>query len=192
MSQNSTDNVLVLNTRNDCQRPATPATGRLVQIAIPLVLALAAASHAGAERVIGWVEKAHIPAMDVTVKSKMDTGALTSSIHATNVERFSRAGEKWVRFTVTLEDTDLGEMNSKTLERPVHRRVKLTGAGGVDHRLVVFMDVCFGDVLYREQFSLSDRSDKIYGLLIGRRTIEHLGLLDVTKTFSLQPACKTR
>lgn len=152
---------------------------------------LATAATAG-EKTVGWVEKAYIPAMGVTTKAKMDTGALTSSIHADNVERFRRGEEKWVRFTITLEDTDSGEVVTKTLERPFHRRIRLTGAGGTDHRLVVFLDVCFGDEVYHEQFSLSDRSDKIYGLLIGRRTLEHLGPLDVRKTFTMQPTCNSK
>ena len=36
MSQNTIDNVLVLNTRNDFQRPATPATDLYVNIENPL------------------------------------------------------------------------------------------------------------------------------------------------------------
>jgi hypothetical protein len=35
MSQNTIDNVLVLNARNDFQRPATPATGLYVNIENP-------------------------------------------------------------------------------------------------------------------------------------------------------------
>lgn len=142
------------------------------------------------KRSFGWVEKAYVPDAGVTTKAKMDTGALTSSIHATNVERFRKDGKKWVRFTITLTDTDSDETITTTLERPFVRRIKLTGAGGVDHRLVVTLDICIGQQLLHEQFSLSDRSDKIYGLLIGRRTMEHMGHLDVTRTFTMQPHCQ--
>lgn len=141
-------------------------------------------------RIFGWVEKAYLPALGVTTKAKMDTGALTSSIHATNVERFRKDGQKWVRFTLTLVDTDTDKEITTTLERPFVRRIKLSGAGGVDRRVVVMLDICIGDRLLHEQFSLSNRSDKIYGLLIGRRTMEHIGLLDVKETFTVQPNCQ--
>lgn len=158
-------------------------------VILSCVLILMAPSAMAGKRVFGWVEKARIIEAGVTTKAKMDTGALTSSIHATHVERFRRNGKKWVRFTISLTDTDTDEVITRTLERPFVRRIKLTGAGGVDHRLVVTLDICIGKQKLLEQFSLSDRSDKIYGLLIGRRTMEHMGLLDVKKTFTAQPAC---
>ncbi|MDZ7785270.1 MAG: hypothetical protein U5K56_20740 [Halioglobus sp.] len=40
-----------------------------MQIVLLLILALAAAPGSAADQVIGWVEKAHIPAVGVTVKS---------------------------------------------------------------------------------------------------------------------------
>ena len=155
-----------------------------------IMAVLSANPVAAGERVFGWVEKAYVPALGVTTKAKMDTGALTSSIYATNVERFRRNGEKWVRFTVTVKDADTRRTVTKTLERPFYRRIKLSGAGGVDHRLVVFMDFCIGSQRLHEQVSLSNRGNKIYDLLIGRRTMERLGLLDVRRTFTSEPHCR--
>ncbi|BFM06055.1 ATP-dependent zinc protease family protein [Halioxenophilus aromaticivorans] len=150
---------------------------------------LLSASASAKQEVFGWIEKASMPGIGVTAKVKMDTGALTSSIHATDVERFLKDDEKWVRFTVKLEDSNTEEPVTKTLERPFHRKVKISGAGGVDNRVVVFLDICIGDRLLREQFTLSDREDKKYGMLIGRRTMKHMGLVDVTQTFTSQPDC---
>lgn len=155
-----------------------------------MVTVLLAVPVSAGERVFGWVEKAYVPALGVTTKAKMDTGALTSSIYATHVERFLRNGKKWVRFTVALKDADTRSTVTKTLERPFYRRIKLSGAGGVDHRLVVFMDFCIGNQRLHEQVSLSNRANKIYDLLIGRRTMEHLGLLDVRRTFTSEPVTK--
>ena len=142
------------------------------------------------EHVIGWVEKVYLPAADVTVKAKIDSGALTSSIQASDIERFTKDGKKWVRFTLPLEDANSKERVSKVIERPFYRRVKIYGAGGEDHRLVVKLKLCIGDQWLYEQFTLSARANKNYGVLIGRRTLEHIGLLDVTKTFTTQPHCR--
>lgn len=158
-------------------------------VILGICLLLAVLPAVAKERAYGWVEKVYIPAVGVTTKVKLDTGALTSSIHVTDVERFNRGKEKWVRFTASLKDTSSGEQVTKTLERRFVRRVKLTGAGGEDHRLVVYMDLCIGDQFLHEQVTLSNRADKNYDLLIGRRTIARLGFIDVRRTFTVQPLC---
>ncbi len=69
------------------------------------------------------------------------------------------------------------------------RDLTVIGAGGRDTRPVVLLDICFGDTVYEEQFGLENRDDLTYPLLIGRRTIQHLGTIDVTKTFLKEPVC---
>ena len=141
------------------------------------------------KNVFGWVEKTRLEPWGVELKAKLDSGALTSSLHATRVEVFERDNDKWVRFTVDVEDEATGKMVSKTFEKPRYRRVLIRGAGGEDRRPVVLMKICMGDTVYEEQFTLNDRSDMIYPVLLGRRTLAHLGYLDVTETFLHEPEC---
>ncbi|MCW4151498.1 RimK/LysX family protein [Halomonas sp. 18H] len=141
-------------------------------------------------KVFGWVEKATIEeTWGPEVKVKLDSGALTSSMQAEHIEEFQRDGEDWVRFVVEVEDESTEEVVSRTFERPVFRKLILTGAGGQDRRPAVLMTMCIGDTRYEEQFSLEDRSDMNYPVLLGRRTIQELGLLDVTRTFEHDPGC---
>ena len=142
-----------------------------------------------AEEVLGWVEKIQLHPWDVEAKAKLDTGALTSSMHAEDIERFEKHDEEWVRFTVDLEDTETGEVVKKRIERPLLRDFTAVGAGGSDKRSVVLMTICVGDKLYEEQFSLRDRDNMIYPILLGRRTIQHLGPVDVTRTFLSEAQC---
>ncbi|MFP1681843.1 ATP-dependent zinc protease [Alloalcanivorax sp. C16-1] len=141
------------------------------------------------QNVFGWVENATLEPMGAKVKAKLDTGALTSSLHAVNVERFEKDGEEWVRFKVKVEDQKEKEVVSETFERPIYRDLTVRGAGGKDDRAVVLMKICFGNTIYEEQFGLDNRSDMIYPVLIGRRTIQHLGVVDVTNTFMHEPKC---
>lgn len=152
-------------------------------------ISLAAQADKKPERVFGWVEKATLEPWGVEVKAKLDTGALTSSLHASDLERFEKAGKEWVRFTVDVENEATDKEVSKVFEKPVYRDVTLRGAGGEDHRPVVVLNICMAGVIHQEQFSLQDRSDMIYPLLIGRRAIQHLGLVDVTRTFLTDPDC---
>lgn len=149
-----------------------------------------AAAEGELAHVFGWVEAVRIMPWNVKAKAKMDTGALTSSLHATDIERFEREGEEWVRFQVELENQDSDAVVSNNYELPVFRNVLITGAGDGQHRrAVVMMNICFGGIVHEEQFSLEDRSNLIYPVLIGRRTIQHLGVIDVTRTFLNEPNC---
>jgi hypothetical protein len=159
-------------------------------VAISAAQAKAPPQASGADRVFGWVEHAVVEPWGIQVKAKLDSGALTSSLDARDIETFTQEGEEWVRFRLKLEDLSSGEVFSDVIERPLYRDLRLRGAGGVDERPVVLINVCIGDTIYEEQFSLRDRGDMNYPLLLGRRTISHLGVLDVRETFLREtPEC---
>src|SRR5690606_176596 len=102
-------------------------------VASGLVLIAVAVSNAAAKsntNIFGWLEKTRIEPWGVTVKAKLDSGALTSSMHAENIERFRKNDEDWVRFTVKVRDVETDEVVSKEFERPVYRRSRIRGAGG--------------------------------------------------------------
>lgn len=139
--------------------------------------------------VVGWVEKGLILPEEAVVKVKVDSGALTSSMHAVNMERFTRKGKRWVRYDVPVTDAETGNKVTLQFERPVYRQMTVRGAGGEDYRPVVKMRMCIGNRIFEEQFSLRDRSDMTYPVLLGRRTIEHIGLIDVSNTFMLPLEC---
>lgn len=160
-----------------------------------IILALLAATVLGhadtvpTRSVWGWVELVRIEPMDAKVKAKLDSGALTSSMHARQIETFRREGKTWVRFSVDVQDHDSGELIEHTFEQPRYRQVRIRGAGGESRRPVVLMTFCIGDTRYEEQVTLRDRSNMNYPVLLGRRTLQHLGALDVTQTFTQRPSC---
>lgn len=164
---------------------------KVVGLCAGLLCTLTAGSMAQADepRVVGWIEKGLILPEYTAVKIKVDSGALTSSMHAVNMEEFSHRGNDWVRYDVPVEDVDTGEQVTLHFERPVFRRILVRGAGGSERRPVVKMSICMGDQVYEEQFSLRDRGEMNYPVLIGRRTIAHIGLIDVSETFMHKPNC---
>lgn len=166
------------------------------QFACTLLLILSALAATGVayagngdREVFGWVEKVTIEPWGTELKAKLDTGALTSSMHATDIETYRKDDEDWVRFTVEVEDQRTGDRVKKHYEKPLYRDLTVRGAGGRDERPVVIMKVCVGDTIHEEQFSLRDREEMIYPVLFGRRTIQHLGMVDVTRTFISEPGC---
>lgn len=154
-----------------------------------VLLSIPSPGEASGKSVFGWIEEGLVLPEHTAVKMKLDTGAHTSSMQATNLERFERGGKPWVRFDVEVMDIDTGDLVSSRFERPILRAVAVKGAGGVDHRVVASMSICIGTVRYEGEFTLRNREGMLYPVLLGREAIEHIGLVDVTRTFTIEPSC---
>jgi hypothetical protein len=132
-------------------------------------------------RIYGWREDVLIDGMKEKLLAKLDTGALTSSIHAEEVELFERDGKKWVRFIVT--DTRQAPPVRARLEAPLVRtaRIKEPNAESVA-REVVRLAFQIGDRKLRGEFSLNNRSNMLAHVLLGRSALKDLGWVDSTRT----------
>jgi hypothetical protein len=148
----------------------------------------AASSRTHGKVIAGWVEKITLLPWGDIVSAKLDTGAMTSSIHATNVERFTRGKEKWVRFDIQL-GPDSDSKIIRGVERPLARRVLVKQAGDDDHRLSVEMEICSNGQLRTVEFTLADRSDLIYPVILGRRFMKSFLVVDPSQTFLTKAAC---
>ena len=141
----------------------------------------------GKKIVAGWIEKLIVEDQDFSVKAKLDTGAKTSSIYAENIETFKRDGARWVRFTLRLTDTN-DQTHYLALEKPRVRRVKIKNHDGDhDSRAVVALDIAFNGVSYSAEFTLADRNEYIYGVLLGRDFLQGNVIVDADQTFVTQP-----
>uniref|UniRef100_UPI00356A4442 putative ATP-dependent zinc protease n=1 Tax=Pseudomonas sp. TaxID=306 RepID=UPI00356A4442 len=92
-------------------------------------------------------------------------------------------------FNIELQDIATNKQVNTQFERQVERAIKVRGAGGAERRPVVLMKICLGHQVYEEQFSLNDRDRMNYPVLVGRRTLEKVGLVDSNKTFTAKPDC---
>ncbi len=166
-------------------------SSRLLALPAALLLSLHTLPSLAADGTpLGWVERGKVLPEEVTVKFKLDTGALTSSMHAEDIEYFERDGDEWVRFDLDLEDIERDKLVKSRIERKLHRELTVRGAGGKEDRPVVLMKVCIGERLLEEQFSLRDRDEMHYPVLLGRRTLEKLGPVDSARTFTIEPSCE--
>lgn len=133
-------------------------------------------------QIYGWREHIVIKGVAEKLQAKLDTGALTSSIHAEEKELFERDGKKWVRFIVT--DPSLKKPARTRIEAPLVRiaRVKEPGAESVA-REVVQLGFQLGDRKLRGDFTLNNRSNMLAPVLIGRNMIKVLGWVDPGRTY---------
>jgi hypothetical protein len=133
-------------------------------------------------QVYGWREWVMIGDLKLKLAAKLDTGALTSSIHAEEKELFERDGKKWVRFIVT----DPGEKNSprNRIEAPLVRIALIKEPGGKsESREVVRLNFTIGERKLRADFTLNNRSNMLSPVLIGRSTIKEIGWVDPSRAY---------
>lgn len=133
-------------------------------------------------QVFGWREWVLIGNLQLKLAAKLDTGALTSSIHAEEKELFERDGKKWVRFIVT----DPGEKKSPRtrIEAPLVRIAHIKEPGGKSEaREVVRLNFTIGERKMRGDFTLNNRSNMLSPVLIGRTTIKEIGWVDASRAY---------
>ncbi|MCV4284504.1 retropepsin-like aspartic peptidase RloA2 [Pseudomonas capsici] len=123
----------------------------------------------------GRYENIKVAEIGQTFKAKMDTGALTASLSAKDIELFQRDGEDWVRFRLATKDAD-----RKVYEHKVARISTIKGrAEGDDEdetidsakRPVVDLELCLGNKKRTVEVNLVDRSHFNYPLLIGAKAL---------------------
>lgn len=132
-------------------------------------------------QIYGWREFIRIQGVEEKLKAKLDTGALTSSIHAEEKELFERDGKKWVRFIVT--DPSVKNPARTRIEAPLVRIARIKEPGGESTaREVVRLSFQIGERSLRGDFTLNNRSNMLAPVLIGRSTIKDLGWVDSSRT----------
>lgn len=140
--------------------------------------------------IVGWLEHVRIEEQDFEVKAKLDSGAKTASIHALNIESFKKGNKFYVKFDLPLTDKH-GELQLISLEKPIIRKVKIKDHNGKhDRRYVVKLDMCFNGKNYSVEFNLVDRSEFNYNILLGRRFLGKVAIIDPLHTFLTTNVCK--
>ncbi|MGE7990884.1 ATP-dependent zinc protease [Pseudomonas sp. NPDC089554] len=143
---------------------------------LALLSLLALPAMAADPTLYGRYEYIKLPEFGETLKAKMDTGALTASLSAKDIETFTRDGEDWVRFRLATKDS-----NGKVYEHKVARISKIKARSGDDdedeepaeaaRRPVVELQLCLGEVKRTVEVNLTDRSNFNYPLLIGAKAL---------------------
>jgi hypothetical protein len=135
--------------------------------------------------VIGELEHVNIMPEDLRLKARIDTGAQTSSIGVSSVRSFERDGKKWLHFSV--EGPDGKKLMD--FEKPVLRtaKIKRHGAEAIE-RPVVKLKIMLGNKEMEREFTLADRAQYKFPVLIGRNVLAGKYLVDVNRKFSGQRA----
>ncbi|WGI20671.1 30S ribosomal protein S6--L-glutamate ligase [Amylibacter sp. IMCC11727] len=119
--------------------------------------------------VLGWEEWLALPDLGLhAMKAKVDTGAKTSALHATNIESFGTKAKQRVRFVVHPDPS-----NDKTeviCSADVVGQKEVTSSNGESElRYVIRTHVQFGERAWPIDITLTDRKNMAYRMLLGRQ-----------------------
>ena len=127
--------------------------------------------------VVGRVERGNFPQFDVFgVPAKIDTGAYRSSVWASNIQEL----DGQLSFTLLGPSSEWYSGAVYSTDR--YEKVEVENSfGQKQERYSVFIKIKMGPKLVSTNFTLSDRSMKIYPVLIGRKLLKGRYVVDVAE-----------
>lgn len=125
--------------------------------------------------IIGWQERIDLPLLGLTrLKAKIDTGARTSALHATNIETFERDGASWVRFHTRFDD----DARDTDVETPIHDQRAIKNTSGVpQQRIIIRTKFRIESHLWTIDLSLTERTEMKFRMIVGRSALRRHPIL---------------
>ena len=117
--------------------------------------------------VIGLREWVALPDLGISqMIAKVDSGAKTSALHASNISTFERDGQDWVRF-----DAHVGSRSKQKTSTCEARLIDLkrikSSNGQLQERFVIRTPLVLGDRSWLVDFTLTCRKAMRYRMLLG-------------------------
>jgi len=120
-------------------------------------------------KTVGWREIVNLPDLGLRgIPAKIDTGARTSSLHATILDEYERDGELFVRFAVDFEAQHVRQVCEAV---HIDWRGITSSNGKTQRRRIIKTPLRIGGLTFRAEISLADRSDMRFPMLIGRSSL---------------------
>jgi hypothetical protein len=135
------------------------------------------------KKVAGWREWVALPDLNIKrIKAKIDTGARTSALHASNITPFTKDGAAYVRFVV--HPLQRQKRPAKTCVALVidHRRIMDSG-GRSEERYIVRTSLTIGQSRWPVELSLTNRDQLGFRMLIGRQALRRRYVVDPSRSF---------
>ena len=146
------------------------------------------------KKIIGRRELIDFPALGLfEIEAKIDTGAYTSAIHCTAIrEAILPDGRPVIRFNLLDPTHPLYHQKIFEFDQFTQRDIK-SSFGDVQERYIIRTKIIIHGQEVETEFSLSDRSDLKYPVLLGRTLLRKRFIVDVSrKNLSLKAKNKAK
>ena len=133
--------------------------------------------------IIGSEELILLSSLQEKYKARIDTGATTSSLNATDIVEFERDGIKWVRFNFSQAINN----EAQIIEAKVARTILIRQANSSEatRRPIIELPVQLGDIKMLTEFTLADRTHMTFPVLLGRTFLKDIVMVDVARTYTI-------
>jgi hypothetical protein len=122
------------------------------------------------QSVIGLREWINLPDLGlVGLRAKIDTGASTSALHASDIVEFEREGKPWIRFTAYI-GTQVQRRHRCEAELVAVKKIKSSN-GHAQTRHVIRTLLTLGDRSWQVEFTLASRKAMQYRVLLGSKAL---------------------
>ena len=130
--------------------------------------------------IIGSEEYINIPELSIRrLKSKIDTGAETCAIHCHGFKRVRKKGKKYLKATFKI-----GHRKEREFLFESFSKVKVTSSNGnSSKRYKIELSIKIGQQEHLVNFTLANRREMNFPVLLGRNLLENNYLVDVSQKF---------
>ena len=126
---------------------------------------------------LGRSDRVDLPGLGLTnIHAKVDTGAYNCSLHCSRAEIVDGKLE-----FVLLDEEHPEFTGMKFVFKKYEQREIKNSFGEAELRYVIKTTICIYDYLIRAEFSLSNRGNLKFPVLLGRKILRDRFLIDVTK-----------
>ncbi|MBI9068538.1 MAG: 30S ribosomal protein S6--L-glutamate ligase [Salinivirgaceae bacterium] len=128
--------------------------------------------------VVGSEEWCSLPQLGIpAVKARVDSGAKTSALHATNIAPFTKDGSPWVRFEVHPLEHD-GKTTIYCESQVIDKRSVKNTSGTSETRFVIKTVLSIADRTWEVELTLANRDSMGFRMLLGRQAMAGKMLVD--------------
>ncbi len=128
--------------------------------------------------ILGWREWVSLPELGLpAIKSKVDTGAKTSALHAFDIEVYKEGGVDMIRFLIHPLQNNR-KIQRECVARIKDRRIVTDSGGHREMRYVIETPLMIGSRTYPVELTLTDRDTMRFRMLLGRKALEGWALVD--------------
>lgn len=133
----------------------------------------------GLRQIIGRFDRIDLPDFGaINIGAKIDTGAYSSAIHCSNIKLYKKKGKRYISFHILDSHIPVIEHRRYITSRFRKKKVR-SSSGHVEKRYFIeTYIILFGEKLLVE-FSLSDRENMRFPVLLGRKMLKNRFLVDV-------------
>jgi hypothetical protein len=142
----------------------------------------------GGPVVVGWKEYLALPALKIgRLKAKIDTGARTSSLHVESFTALETLPDGTEVAEVTIGTDRRRPERTVTARVTVLGRIRVTDSGGhPEVRPVIETEIVLGPVRKRIRITLTNRSDMLFRMILGRKALEGDFVVDASRKYLLR------